>query len=170
MNQNTFDVVGRYEKVAFFGVTDAEGQITYNRMRGFTEISTSKNPKEYSRQYIDEKSERTDVIGYATSMSYSFDEIEGDAVHSDLVKIEENELVGSGAVREILIVYLNREAGAEGTFEARKRSFSVVPDASGDSTDAMTHSGTFKANGEAVSGTATSTDGWQTAVFTSEEV
>jgi hypothetical protein len=103
-------------------------------------------------------------------MSYSFDEIEGDAVHSDLIKIEENELVGSGAVREIVIVYLNREAGTEGTFEARKRSFSVVPDSSGDSTDAMTHSGTFKANGESVCGTATSTDGWQTASFTSEEV
>lgn len=167
---NVLGVVSRSDKVAFYGIADTDGKVTYHRMRGFTEISTSKNPKEYSRQYVDETTERTDVIGYATSIGYNFDEIEGNEVHSDLVKIEEDELVGSAAVREILIVYLNREAAAEGTFEARKRSFAVVPDSSGDSTDAMTHSGTFKANGETVVGTATTTDGWQTATFTTEEV
>lgn len=167
---NTFEIVGRHEKLAFYGIADTEGKVTYHRMRGFTEISTSKNPNEYSRRYVDETNERTDVIGYATSMGYNFDEIEGNEVHTDLVKIEEDELVGSAAVREILIVYLNREAAAEGTFEAKKRSFAVVPDSSGDSTDAMTHSGTFKANGETVVGTATTNDGWQTATFTAEEV
>lgn len=161
-----FDIVGRHEKVAFFGVKDAEGAVSYHRLKGFTELSTSKNPKEYSRQYVDESFERTDIIGYATSIGYKFDEMADNTVHADLVSIEENEVVGGAAIREIVMVYLNREGTTGGTFEARKRSFTVVPDSSGSETDAMIHSGTFKANGESVIGYATTEDGWETMTFT----
>ncbi len=164
----SFDIVGRHEKVAFFGVKGAGEEVTYHRMRGFTEISTSKNPKEYSRQYVDESFERTDVVGYATSISYKFDEMEGDAIHADLVSIEENELLGSAAIRDIVIVDMTAEGTAEGTYVAKSRSFTVVPDSSGDSTDAMTHSGTFRANGDTVLGTATTNDGWQTMTFAAD--
>ena len=58
----------RSDIVAFYGIED-----TFHRMRGFTEGSISKNPKEYSRQYIDEDGEQTDVVGYSPSMSYAFD-------------------------------------------------------------------------------------------------
>lgn len=164
----SFDIVGRHEKVAFFGVKGAEGQVTYHRMRGFTELSTSKNPKEYSRQYVDESFERTDVVAYATSIGYKFDELEGDAIHADLVSIEENELIGSAAIRDIVIVDMTAAGETEGTYVAKSRGFTVVPDSSGDSTDAMTHSGTFRANGDTVLGTATTEDGWMTMTFAAE--
>lgn len=160
-----FEIIGRSEKVAFYGVKGHDETVTYHRMKGFTEISTSKNAVEYSRRYVDEAFERTDVVGYSSSISYKFDELKGDPVHEDLVSIEENELTGKGAICDIVIVYLNREGDTEGQFEARKRSFTVVPDSSGDSTEAMTHSGSFKVNGDTVLGHATTTDGWQTAIF-----
>ncbi len=164
----SFDVAHRSDVVAFYGVKGTGDTTTYKRMQGFTELSTSKNPKEYSRQYVDEDSERTDITGYAPEMSYNFDEVTGNEIHSDLVKIEDDELIGSAAVREIVMVYLNRETTTAGKFEARKRSFTVVPDSSGDSTDAMTHSGTFRANGEIVKGTASTSDGWLTLTFTED--
>ncbi len=160
------DIVGRHEKVAFFGVKGDGEAVTYHRMQGFTELSTSKNPKEYSRQYVDEEYERTDVVGYSTSISYNFDEVAGNPIHDEFVLIEDEELVGAEAIREILIVDLSKAGTQEGTFSAMMRSFSVIPDASGDSTDAYTHSGTLRANGEKIFGTATSMDGWKTATFT----
>ena len=49
---------------------------------------------------------------------------------------------------------------------ARKRTYSIIPDTTGDGTDALIYSGNFRAAGDIVMGTATSKDGWQTATFT----
>jgi len=157
-------VVKRSDKVAFYGVLDGEN-VRYHRMKGFTEMTVSKNPKEYARQYIDEAFERTDVVGYATAISYGFDQHTDDSVHSDLVAISENELLASDAVRSIVIVDFTSEDGA-GAYSAKKRDFAVIPDGEGDSMDAYTYSGSFKTAGETVFGTALSEDGWETCVFT----
>lgn len=165
----SFNVSRRSDVVAFYGVKGSNETVTYNRMVGFTELSTSKNPIEYSRQYVDEDAERTDITGYSPEISYNFDEVADNPVHQDLVSIEDDEVIGSAATREIIMVYLNREATTPaGSFEARRRTFTVVPDTSGDTTDAMTHSGTFRANGVIEKGTATSADGWQTVTFTAD--
>lgn len=161
-------IVKRNDKVAFFGVVSDEN-VTFHRMTGFTDLSTSKNPAEYSRQYVDESFETTDVIGYSPSMSYNFDQFTENPVHEDIVSISDNEMIGEAAVRSILVVDFTKEGTAEGTFKARKRDFAVIPDSEGDGTEAFTYSGTFKVKGETVVGTATSTDGWQTCTFTEDE-
>ena len=71
-------LVGRHKRVAFMDVT-GDGK-TYTRMTGFTSLSDGKNSTEYSRQYVDEASERSDVVGYAPSMDYEFDLYTNDAV------------------------------------------------------------------------------------------
>ena len=97
---DTRTLVPRSQKVLFYGVPAASGDtITYHRMKGFTDVSTSKNAKEYTRQYVDELFEQTDVTGYSPSTSYGFDQYAGDPVHADIVKITDNELIGSNAVR-----------------------------------------------------------------------
>ena len=147
-------MIKRSDKKAFFGVLGTGGSNpTFTRMRQFTELSISKNPKEYSRQYVDEASERTDVVGYSPSMSYNFDDYEGDAVLEDIVAITNGELLGTNAQREIVMVDFSRPA--DGGFSAIKRTFSVIADSEGGSTDAYTYSGTFKAVGEKVEGVAT---------------
>lgn len=158
------EIVKRSDKVAFYGVTDGD-TITFHRMKGFTDISISKNPKEYARQYVDEAFERTDVVGYATSVSYGFDQHAGDFVHQDIAQIHDEELLGEDVVRYILMVDFTKVGDAENTFVARKRAFSVIPDNEGDSMDAYSYSGTLKIAGETQLGTAKTEDNWQTCTF-----
>lgn len=77
-------LVGRHKRVAFMDVA-GDGK-TYTRMTGFTSLSDGKNSTEYSRQYVDEASERSDVVGYAPSMDYEFDLYTNDAVQKKLAR------------------------------------------------------------------------------------
>lgn len=165
MAQISGNLMKRSDKVAFYGIKAAEGDTyTYHRMQGFTDISTSKNPIEYSRQYVDEEFEQSDVVGYSPSIAYGFDQFVGNAVHEDIVKISDDELLGTEAVRPIVMVDMSKTTG----INAVKRDFAVIPDSEGDSTDAYTYSGNLKVKGDKIKGTATSADGWQTITFTEE--
>lgn len=157
-------IAKRSDKIAFYGIVNGE-DTEYKRMRGFTELSINKNPVEYSRRYIDEKTERNDVVGYAPSISYSFDKFSDDAVHNDIIAVADNELIGSDAVRSIVLVDLTAEI-SDGSFPAVSRRWSVIPDSEGNDTDAYTYSGTLKANGDIIKGSATTSDNWMTCTFT----
>ena len=61
-------LVGRSQRVAFMNVGDSGSSLDFQRMTGFTNMTNAKNPKEYGRQYVDEDSERSDVVGYAPSI------------------------------------------------------------------------------------------------------
>lgn len=150
----------RSDVVAFYGVED-----TYYRMRGFTESSISKNSTEYSRQYIDEDGEQTDVTGYSPSISYKFDAYVGNQVHEDLAEIHDGELTGTSAVRTILLVDMTAAGKSESAKKAIQREYAVIPDAEGDSTDAYTYSGTFKAKGAKKSIEVTSSDDFETVTI-----
>lgn len=153
----------RSDVVAFYGIGEK-----YHRMRGFTEAATSKNPKEYSRQYVDEDGEQTDVVGYSPSMSYNFDSYTGNEVHEDIASIADNEDVGLAAVRTILIVDMTAAGSTEGSFKAIKRDFAVIPDTEGDGTDAYTYSGNLKAKGPKEEVSVTSTDDFMTVTIVTE--
>lgn len=163
-------IAKRASKILFYGVpaTEESGAVTYHRMTNFTEATTSKNPKEYTRQYVDESSERSDVVGYAPSTSYAFDLDPENPVHKDIVSITDGEKIGPEAVRELILVDLNSAAEGESgsaTASAVARSYSVIPDGEGDGFDAYSYTGSFKANGEKQVGVASSSDGWQTVTL-----
>ncbi len=132
---------------------------TYNLMgEGFTDLAESKNPQEYSRHYVHEKSERSDVTGYSPSLSYSMDYYDNDPVCAEIRNITDQEMVGTDAQREIVLVDLFD--GTEGSFTAYQRTFSIIPDGKGSGTDALIYTGTIKAAGDLVKGkfnTTTST-------------
>ena len=159
-------IVKRCEKLTFFGVVGEGGTVTYLRMKGFNEITVNRNPIEYSRQYVDEEFEQSDVVGYSPSISFSFDQFCDDAVHMDLAGIAEGELVGDAAIRSIVIVDLTQTGESENSHPAVKRDFSVIYDREGDSMEAYTYSGNFKVKGEKVFGVALSQDAWETCTFT----
>lgn len=154
-------ILKRSDKLAFYGVGN-----TYMRMRGFTEFSVSKNPTEYSRKYVDESAERNDVVGYNPSISFAFDRFSEDDVHKDMVAIADNELVGADAVKSIIIV--DTTDVTNGKCAAQKRDFAIIPDSEGSDADTYTYSGSMKANGAIVKGSAETDDGWQTITFTAE--
>ena len=162
-------LVKRSGKVAFMD-TGSSGAASFTRMRKFTEISKSKNPTEYSRTYVDEDGEVTDVTGYSEEISYAFDLYKGNAVHEKIVNITDNELTGDQALVTILIVDFSKPvSGGTGGYEARKRTYACVPDTEGDSTDAYTYSGTFRKNSAFVVGTATISEDGLTATFTESD-
>lgn len=148
---NTGKLVTRNRKVAFMNVSTT-AIANFLRMTKFTEISKSKNPTEYSRTYVDEDGEVTDVTGFSEEISYAFDLHTGNLVHEKIVDITDNEKTGDNALVQILQVDFTKPVG-EG-YEARLRTYSVVPDTEGDSTDAYTYSGSFKKNGNMTVGVA----------------
>lgn len=77
----------------------------------------------------------------------------------------DDEIVGTDAQVSIVVVDLFDQKTSETTCTARKRLWSVIPDTEGDGTDALIYKGSFKAAGEIVKGTATTTDGWKTCTF-----
>ena len=160
------DIYKRSEVLAFMAVTSTSNSggtttttTTNHRMKKFTSLSQSKNPQEYSRQYVDEEFQRADVVGYSPELKYAFDYHYLNPVHVDIKKITDEELTGDDAV--VTIIWADKVSG-----EAYKREYSVIPDTEGDSLNAYTYSGSFKARGAAVKGTAASSDDWQTCTFT----
>ena len=55
---------------------------------------------------------------------------------------------------------------SSGKYGAFKRSFTVMPESEGDSTDAYTYSGNLRVSGGLTVGTAESSDGFETVTFT----
>lgn len=150
-------LVMRADKVAFMEVND-----TYNRMRGFKNLPTSKNPIEYTRAYVDEYGEVTDVVGMSESKEFEFDQYVNDVVHDFLVNIIDNEILGTDAVVKIMTVDKNKT-----TDNAVVREYSVIADTAGDGTEAYTYAGRFAAVGPATVETATiSADGLTATVTT----
>lgn len=119
---------------------------------GFTDLSESKNPKEYARQYVHMTTESTDVIGYSPSDAYSVDVYSENPVASRIIKATDEEQVGSAARVEIVEVHYWEQAGAN-TFVAYKREYAIIPDGKGSGTDALVYTGNFKAVGEQTKGT-----------------
>ena len=163
---NTEQLVKRSRKVAFMDVSTTS-IANFLRMTKFTEISKSKNPTEYSRSYVDEDGEVTDVTGYSEEISYNFDLHVGNLVHEKLVDITDNEKTGADALVRILQVDFTRPKN--GGYEARLRTYSVVPDSEGDSTDAYTYAGSFRKNSNMTIGVATMNADNTVATFVAEQ-
>lgn len=159
-------LVKRSGKVAFMDISTTQIP-NFLRMRKFTEISKSKNPTEYSRTYVDEDGEVTDVTGYSEEISYAFDLYSGNLVHEKIVKITDDELTGDEALVNILIVDFSKPSGDE--YEARLRTYTTVPDTEGDATEAYTYSGTFRKNSKMSKGIATLNADKTVATFTPQE-
>lgn len=159
-------LVKRSRKVAFMNVSTT-AIANFLRMTKFTEISKSKNPTEYSRTYVDEDGEVTDVTGYSEEISYNFDLHVGNLVHQKIVDITDNEKTGADALVQILQVDFTKPVG-DG-YEARLRTYSVVPDAEGDSTDAYTYAGSFRKNSNMTIGVATMNADNTVATFTANQ-
>lgn len=163
---NFEELVKRNGKVAYMDISTTS-VANFQRMRKFTEISKSKNATEYSRTYVDEDGEVTDVTGYSEEISYAFDLYKGNLVHQKIVDITDNEKTGNDALVKILTVDFSKTVGSG--YEARLRTYSVVPDAEGDSTDAYTYSGAFRKNSGFTIGVATISEDGLTATFTATQ-
>ena len=159
-------LVKRSRKVAFMDVSTTSIP-NFLRMTKFTEISKSKNSAEYSRRYVDEDGESTDITGYSEEIAYAFDQHTDNPVHDKIVDITDNEKTDADALVKILQVDFTKPKGTG--FEARLRTYACVPDTEGDSTDAYTYSGAFRRNSNMTIGTATMNADNTKATFVAEQ-
>lgn len=159
-------MIKRSDKLAFMQVNSEEGTV-FKRMSGFTEFSISKNPKEYSRKYIDEDTERTAVVSYSPAISYKFDFDPENDVHGVFAGVADRELLGDDTVVNVVLVDLSSQNDL-GANPAMMRSFNIIPGNEGDDTDTYTYSGSLKASGTKVFGSAISSDDFETITFNEE--
>ena len=118
-------LVKRSQRVAYMDTAAAEGPASFERMTGFTSMTNSKNPKEYSRQYIDMDTETSDVVGYAPAIEYSFDRYSSNPVHEKIAKIHDGELLGNDTHVDIVVVDLFKKSSAGEKYHATKRTYAV---------------------------------------------
>ncbi|MBE7038383.1 MAG: hypothetical protein E7404_05740 [Ruminococcaceae bacterium] len=156
----------RCNKIAFYSIKE-DAVTTYYRMRGFTDFTVSKNASEYSRKYVDESFEQSDVVGYSPSVSFSFDYIMDNKVHNDIAEISKKELVGDDIVRSIVIVDTTSK-DSNGKYRAVKRDFSVIVDTEGNGTETYQISGNFKAKSMSVCGLVSTEDDFETCTFVTD--
>ena len=154
-------MIARSRKVMFME-TEAG---TFVRMKGFTSMAINKNAKEYTRQYVDEDFEVTDITGISTTIDYEFDQLAGNDVHDKLIEIIDEEMVGDDAVVAMVAVDFTQPVGETQEFNAVKRDFAVIPESEGDSLEAYTYAGTFAVKTARIKGTATTDDKWETVTF-----
>ena len=153
MPDNSGALVMRYQWASYMKCGKDDNATFALIGEGFTSFPESKNPKEYSRKYINYQTEKTDVIGYAPSIAYSCDVITGDPVVQEIVKITDAEAVGSDTHREVVSVNLWEPVGnSNNEFKASKRTYAIVPAGKGEGTDAMIYTGTMKAVSDMVFG------------------
>ena len=161
-------LVLRADVVSFMEV---EGK--YYRMKGFTDLPTSKETEEYSRKYVDEKSERTSSTSMTSSTDFTLDRYKDNPVHNRIQEVFDKELLADDATVNIVVVnFAKAIEGQEGKYFAIKRNHTIVPDSEGDGTDAFQYSGSFKANGSPIEGYAELGDGdteWLIIKFTEGE-
>ena len=139
----------RADMVSFM---EAKEKGIFYRMKGFTELPTSKEAVEYERTYVDEKSARTDTTGMTSATSFTLDKYKDNPVHERIAEVFNKELIGDEALTSLVVVDFGRKIG-DGYY-ALRRDYTIVPDTEGDGTEAYNYSGTFKANGESVEGVA----------------
>ena len=86
-------LIKRAELRSFMELNPTGSALTYFLIgEGFTSLAESKNAKKYSRQYIHEYTERTDVVGYAPTLAYSVDAHTENEVIAKIMEITDKEL------------------------------------------------------------------------------
>ena len=142
----------------------------YYRMKGFTDLPTSKETEEYSRKYVDEKSERTSSTSMTSSTDFTLDRYKDNPVHNRIQEVFDKEQLADDATVNIVVADFAKEIeGQKGKYFAIKRNHTIIPDSAGDGTDAYQYSGSFKANGSLIEGYAELEEGdseWLTIKFT----
>lgn len=153
-------LVMRYEFESYMNTGTASSPVWSLIGEGFTNLTEGKNPQEYSRKYVSDKSERTDVVGYSNQIEYQTDTYTENDVIAKIIEVTDGELTGTDAQVEILNVNKFDDSGSGTThaYKAYKRTYAIIPNQKGEGTDALIYSGSFRAAGDAVVGTFNGTE------------
>ena len=148
--------VMEYDEAHYFGVVDSSvtpATTTVTLGGVITSLTESSNPTETTKQYIHEKSSRTNVTGFGNEFPITMDMVSGDAVFEDFYGIFYNRATGTDAKRDHYIVNLWESTGTTNEYKARKINQTVeITEATGDAGQQKQITGSLK-GGDFVYGT-----------------
>ena len=148
-------LVMRYEFESYMDCGTASAEDWNLIGEGFTNLTEAKNPQEYSRKYVSDKSERTDVVGFSNQIDYTTDTYTENKVINRIIEVTDEEKTGTDAHVDILNVnkFANSGTDAAPKYKAYKRRYAIIPNQKGEGTDALIYSGSFRAAGDVIPGT-----------------
>jgi len=148
--------VMEYDEAHYFGVVDSSvtpATTTITLGGVITSLTESSNPTETTKQYIHEKSSRTNVTGFGNEFPVTMDMVKGDAVFEDFYKIFYNRATGTDAKRDHYIVNLWEPTETQNEYKARKINQTVsITEATGEAGEQKQITGSLK-GGDFVYGT-----------------
>jgi len=154
------DFATRNKAVLLINIAGQEKEAEYQRMgEGFDDATESANPKVYSRTYINQETESSDITGYAPKISFTGDRIPGDKAQDYLVGLYRKT---GGAARTDIVQYneWDKVEGQGEQYKAIKQEVTVQIDnpGSGKGGDAAKIGGVLLFRGDAVEGVVTKTN------------
>ncbi|MDU7365420.1 hypothetical protein [Clostridium sp.] len=93
---------------------------------GFTELNESPSAQTTSKRYINQSSSSQSVTGYEWGTSFNTDQINSEKAIEFIKEIGEMQKTGADTETEYLIVDLDKQGTAEGTFRARKFKVAIA--------------------------------------------
>ena len=124
---------------------------------GFTELNESPSAQTTSKRYINQSSSSQSVTGYEWGTSFNTDQINSEKAIEFIKEIGEMQKTGADTETEYLIVDLDKQGTAEGTFRARKFKVAIAVDSFDDNDGELGISGNFLGQSDPVEGTFTLT-------------
>lgn len=122
---------------------------------GFTELNESPSAQTTSKRYINQSSSSQSVTGYEWGTSFNTDQIASDKAIEFIRDIGEMQKTGADTETEYLIVDLDKQGTAEGTFRARKFKVAIAVDSFDDNDGELGISGSFLGQSDPIEGTFT---------------
>lgn len=125
---------------------------------GFTELNESPSAQTTSKRYINQSSATQSVTGYEWGTSFNTDQIKSDKAIEYIKEIGEMQKTGADTETEYLIVDLDKQGTAEGTYRSRKIKIAIAVDSFDDNDGELGISGNFLGQSDPVEGTFTVAD------------
>lgn len=124
---------------------------------GFTAIDESPNAKTASKQYVNDKSPTSSIVGYESEFPYETDQIRDQKAVDFICDIGELHKIGADAETEYIRVDLDKKGTTENSFRARKFNVAVQVDDFGAKDGEMSAKGKLLTKGDLVLGTFNTT-------------
>ena len=155
-------IMKRNDKLMYYGIGKGSEKV-YLKMSEFTRLVTDKNPLETKTLFSCFRWWRK--VRYMPYIGYSFERHLENPVHNDIAKICDKEFTGAASVRSIVTVDFTHPLGKGESYAAHIRKFAVVGGREAEGVELYEYTGTMRAIGKVICGTAHSIDGWETCIF-----
>ena len=120
---------------------------------GFRKLSQVKEPSEYTRRFVNESTDTTDIIKYNAEIAYEIDVFSDDPCVRRIVHITDGERRGQKARTDIITLFTEDVVALPYVCKASKRRYAIVPDRIGDDISVLQTSGKMVALDEKIEGT-----------------